>query len=81
MRLSALRLPFVPGANLFLEWRRCCTQNSGAELHRENDILFSSLPGLTRQSMGRAGLLRLTGLFDSLHVSMDHRVKPGGDEL
>jgi hypothetical protein len=31
--------------------------------------------------MRRAGLLRLTGLFDSLHVSMDHRVKRGGDEL
>jgi tetratricopeptide (TPR) repeat protein len=30
--------------------------------------------------MRRLGLLRLTAPFDSLSVSMDHRVKPGGDE-
>src|SRR5262249_7599311 len=40
----------------------------------------SSLPGLTRQSMRGAGLLRLTAVFDSLHASIDHRVKPGGDD-
>ena len=30
--------------------------------------------------MRGAGLLRFAALLDSLHVSMDHRVKPGGDE-
>jgi hypothetical protein len=43
-------------------------------------ISHSSLPGLTRQSMLSTGLLRLTHCFGRLHLSMDHRVKPGGDE-
>jgi hypothetical protein len=40
----------------------------------------SSLPGLTRQSMGSVGWLEFAVWFRSLHFSMDHRVKPGGDE-
>jgi hypothetical protein len=40
MRLSALRLPFVPEANLFLEWRCGGGHSSGAEARRENDYLF-----------------------------------------
>jgi hypothetical protein len=30
--------------------------------------------------MRRAGPLRFAVLFDSLEVTMDHRVKPGGDD-
>jgi hypothetical protein len=40
----------------------------------------ASLPGLTRQSMRGFGSLRFAALFDSWRVSMDHRVKPGGDD-
>jgi hypothetical protein len=36
--------------------------------------------GLTRQSMRRLSLLRLAAMFGSLLLSMDHRVKPGGDD-
>jgi hypothetical protein len=39
-------------------------------------LAYSSLPGLTRQSM-RAGSNAQSNV---LHVFMDHRVKPGGDE-
>jgi hypothetical protein len=39
-------------------------------------LAYSSLPGLTRQSM-RAGSNAQSNV---LHVIMDHRVKPGGDE-
>jgi hypothetical protein len=42
--------------------------------------LTESLPGLTRQSMLIVISRRFTVLFDVRHVSMDHRVKPGGDE-
>jgi hypothetical protein len=42
--------------------------------------ITSSLPGLTRQSMRGFGSLRSVALFDSRPVSMDHRVKPGGDD-
>jgi len=45
-------------------------------LHR----LLSSLPGLTRQSMRGAGSLSFAASCDSLHVGVDHRVKPGGDD-
>jgi hypothetical protein len=70
---------FGGGESNFLKWRRGGEQSSGAEASRER-FFTSSLPGLTRQSMRGAHLLRLTVLFDSLHVSMDHRVKPGGDD-
>jgi hypothetical protein len=30
--------------------------------------------------MRQVGSLRIAALFDSLRVSMDHRIKPGGDE-
>jgi hypothetical protein len=35
---------------------------------------------MTRQSMRRADWLSFAASLDSPHVSMDHRVKPGGDE-
>ncbi len=38
-----------------------------------------SLPGLTRQSMRR--VRSRSYHFRLLHLSMDHRVKPGGDEV
>jgi hypothetical protein len=41
---------------------------------------MSSLPGLTWQSTRGDGLLRLAAQFDSRRTSMDHRVKPGGDD-
>jgi hypothetical protein len=47
---------------------------------RENGPAFSSLPGLTRQSMRQVGSLKSAVRFRLLHFSMDHRVKPGGDE-
>ena len=49
----------------------------GCEGHRDNEKLVSS-PGLTRWSMG----LRRTliGPNCTRPFSMDHRVKPGGDE-
>jgi hypothetical protein len=37
------------------------------------------LPDLIRQSMRQSRSLRFAALFDSWRVSMDHRVKPGGD--
>ena len=46
---------------------------------RRERSLASSLRGLTRQSMQSAGLLRSAVSLDSLRVSMDHRVEPGGD--
>jgi hypothetical protein len=42
-------------------------------------FFISSLPGLTRQSMGSVGLLEFAVLFLLQHFGMDHRVKPGGD--
>ena len=33
-----------------------------------------------KQSMRGVGLLRFGALLDSLRVSMDHRVEPGGDD-
>ena len=41
----------------------------------------SSLPDLIRQSMRRRGLLRISERLSKLHLCMDHRVKPGGDEI
>jgi hypothetical protein len=43
-------------------------------------LSYSSLPGLTRQSMLRCDSFSLTARVISLHLSIDHRVKPGGDE-
>jgi hypothetical protein len=74
-RLSALRLPFLVGRIFFTHGGY---GDSGAEALRER-FLASSLPGLTRQSMQNAGLLKFAALFDSRHVSIGHRVKPGGD--
>jgi hypothetical protein len=58
-------------------WRRTLRavrcQNSDADASRER-FFTSSLPDLIRQSMGQPRSLYLS------HVSMDHRVKPGGDE-
>jgi hypothetical protein len=59
-------------------------RRTSAKLGRNNAprerIFMSSLPGLTRQSMREGRSLGFTALFDSLDVSMDHRLKPGGDE-
>jgi hypothetical protein len=41
-------------------------------------FLISSLADLIRQSMRTPACS--IGRFDSLHLGMDHRVKPGGDE-
>ncbi len=43
-------------------------------------FLTSSLPGLTRQSMRRRGCFRNSAQPLSPQISIDHRVKPGGDE-
>jgi hypothetical protein len=42
---------------------------------------MSSLPGLTRQSMWRGHALRFAARIRVPQLSMDHRVKPGGDEV
>ncbi len=89
VRLSALRLPFFHlfsgGTGIRLPW----WQSPGADASRER-FSISSLPGLTRlravalrrakarQSMRRRRVN--VGCFHLLQVSMDHRVKPGGDE-
>jgi hypothetical protein len=41
----------------------------------------SSLPDLIRQSMWRRGPFRISEWLSKLHLCMDHRVKPGGDEI
>src|SRR5262249_55925922 len=51
-----------------------------AQSRRENNFVFSSLPGLTRQSMPRPRVLSVTASVDSPHVRLDDRVKPVGDE-
>ena len=42
---------------------------------------LSSLPDLIRQSMRRRSFIGFADRFSEPHVSMDHRVKPGGDEV
>src|SRR5262249_33884071 len=84
MILSENRTPLfgimrVPGANLFFEMASWWAKLGRGSVSRERSSA-SSLPGLTRQSMRGTRLLELTALFDSLGVSMDHRVKPGGDD-
>ena len=39
-------------------------------------IFHSSLPGLTRQSMGQCRSLSFAAWLEELRFSMDHRVKP-----
>ena len=41
----------------------------------------SSLPDLIRQSIGRRSLFDVSSWFSKLRLCMDHRVKPGGDEI
>jgi hypothetical protein len=77
MRLSALRLPLFAGGEFF-RGRGGETELGREDASRER-ISTSSLPSLTRQSMRGSGLPRIAALFDSLRVSIDHRVKPGGD--
>jgi len=57
-------------------------QTSGAKQKNapRERYFISSLPGLTRQSMLTDGSLVFASLQSS-HFSMDHRVKPGGDEF
>jgi hypothetical protein len=43
-------------------------------------IFRSSLPGLTRQSMRQRRSFSFAAWLVKLHFSMDHRVKPGGDD-
>jgi hypothetical protein len=40
----------------------------------------SSLPDLIRQSMRQRSPFRISERLSKLHLGMDHRVKPGGDE-
>src|SRR5262249_37815140 len=53
-----------------------CTEGAVAA----TQIFDSSLPGLTRQSMQRIGSLEFAKAFCQLSLSMDHRIKSGGDE-
>jgi hypothetical protein len=50
-------------------------------MHRENDFFMSSLPDLIRQSMLIGKWPRYAAQIRSPDFSMDHRVKPGGDEV
>jgi hypothetical protein len=68
------------GAAEFLASACTITRTRTKNAPRERDSM-SSLPGLTRQSMLTAGSLVFAARFCSLHFSMDHRVKPGGDEV
>jgi hypothetical protein len=55
-------------------------QGSGTRDVSRERFSASSLPGLTRQSIQGAGLLMPVATFASVHVRMDRRVKPGGDD-
>jgi hypothetical protein len=85
MRLSALRLPSFAGSeSIFGDGVVVVGKTRARSAPRERFCASSllsapSLPGLTRQSMGSAGSQIFAVLFESFHVSMDHRVKPGGD--
>jgi hypothetical protein len=46
----------------------------------EPRFFSSSLPGLTRQSMRKRSAIKFRVASRKPQVSMDHRVKPGGDE-
>jgi hypothetical protein len=75
MRLSALRsLLDCRGRVYFCAWSWA---ELGHNMSRER-FLISSLADLIRQSMRTPACS--IGRFDSLHLGMDHRVKPGGDE-
>jgi len=50
-------------------------------MRREDDFLCRHCRASTRQSMLRNGWLTFAEWFPSPHFSMDHRVKPGGDEV
>src|SRR5262249_45881518 len=94
MRLSALRLPFRSrGESICFVVGKARAQGRVARtifhiviagldpaIHARCRLALSSLPGLTRQSMRDAGLLRFAAACDSLRINMDHRVKPGGDD-
>jgi hypothetical protein len=79
MRLLALCLPlYEPGANL----KVLCfggLQTSDADGVARRNFYFV-IAGLTRQSMRPRSLFRFSAWFRWPHFSMDHRVKPGGDE-
>ena len=75
MRLSALRSLFdCRGRVYFCAWSWV---ELGHDMSRER-FLISSLADLIRQSMRTSACS--IGRFVSLHLGMDHRVKPGGDE-
>ena len=52
-----------------------------ARIASRERVFMSSLPGLTRQSMRWGRSLGLAVWLAQLLFSMDHRVKPGGDEM
>jgi hypothetical protein len=64
-RLSAFRFPFSLSRFFRVSFVRV--------------LFLSSLPGLTRQSM-RPRRCFVPTVFRKPQLSMDHRVKPGGDE-
>ena len=79
LRLSALRLPLflpvLPEASLLASWP---ARLGHMNVSRERFFMFV-IAGLDPAIHAGAGLLRLSASFRSLTVSMDHRVKPGGD--
>jgi hypothetical protein len=44
-------------------------------------ICFFTLPDLIRQSMRKRSSIGFADRFSKPHVSIDHRVKPGGGEV
>ena len=70
---------YEPGANLKVFVVVVVGKPRARSASREL-IFISSLPGLTRQSMRPRSLFRFSAWFRWPHFSMDHRVKPGGDE-
>jgi len=72
----------VPGIHVFLRLRRKQVVDGRNKSGHDGNVVFqSSLPDLIRQSMLRTGSLSLSVRPHSPDVSMDHRLKPGGDEV
>jgi hypothetical protein len=67
----------LPGANLFAS----LIGKARARERVARTIFHVVIAGLDPAiHAGRVGLLRLTASHNSWHVTMDHRVKPGGDD-
>jgi hypothetical protein len=73
LRLSALRLPLLPGGeSIFLRWRRSCAQSSGAEALRER----RRLRHCERQRSNPVGLHGKLDCFVAIAPRNDDRAYP-----